>query len=206
MVDPAAKRRLLVEFLATEERRERLARAMWHPFQVRFEEALKLLPHDDETEEKTAFLIAKEFLDRMFNCFEDHEYVREREEIVRMCPWGSSDLIDVDALLATFSWYTGPMFIYKLPDGLVEMEKPTKVVKPTKTWVYSPDPEMEMKCAEWVAAERYGGVEHFIQMKDPEPDLGLQVTWSERKSSTPEPELQPEPERKMKIRVDAASD
>ena len=95
--------------------------------------------------------------------------------------------------------------IYRLPDGIVEVEKPTKVVKPTKTWVYSPDPEMERKCAEWVAAERYGGVE-LIYRKDPEPDLGLQVTWSERESSTPEISPEPQLERKMKIRVDVASD
>jgi hypothetical protein len=189
-VSPEVKRRLLIEFLSTEKKRGRIARSMQKPFRVRFEEALKLLQHwEDETEEQTAFMIAKEMLDNIFDCFEDYEFVREREEVVRMYPWGSSDLIDVDELLATFSWF-------------VDEKKPTKVVKPTKTWTYSIPVQSTVEVV-------YKGDTHFgdrICEETAPPDLGLKVTWPERESSTPEREPQPELERKMKIGVDVASD
>ena len=64
---------------------------------------------EGEHEEAVAFTVAREMLENAFSgVFSDDEFVREREEIVRMCPWGSSELINVEELLWSFSWYKGP--------------------------------------------------------------------------------------------------
>lgn len=182
-ISPALKRKILDKHLATETGREKIALSMQRPFQFRFEKAIELLQHwEDDTEERIAFMIAKKHLDEIFSVFEDHEFVREREEVVRMCPWGSSDLIDVEELLATFSWYKGPMavLVYKFPADLgyvLDKEKagPTPRYRIDKNWAA--------------------------------PDLGLRVTWPERERE-PAPEISPrsQVESKMKIRLDVSSD
>lgn len=269
------KRRILEPCLSTEEGRERIVSSFQKVFPSRYQHALGDAPYPPsrpggefielvqewEREEAVAFKVARAMLGSAFDVFSDHEFVQEREAFIRMCPWGSSELIDVDELLATFSWYKGPVthLIYRLPDGIVEVEKPTKavkstekkpdkldeflkkvaenappgpfraaqidvkvedvsdglvdeekptkVVKPTKTWAYNTAVqsmvEERIRAEEQIRAERYLGVE--LIMKNPKPDLGLQVTWTERE---PSPEISPHPrsERKMKIGVDVTSD